>query len=160
MDKVISADGTVIGYDRLGKGPAVVLVCGGSTGRVANAPVASLLAEKYTVYNYDRRGHGDSGDAQDREIEREFEDLDAILAVAGGSAHLYGTSSGAALALLATATGRPVNQLALGEPPYLYTVSGQAVVKLLGEARCRSLEMQQHNADSAVLALALKEVFA
>jgi pimeloyl-ACP methyl ester carboxylesterase len=119
MEKVISADGTPIAYDCLGEGPAVVLVCGGSVDRMSNAPLAALLAQYYTVYNYDRRGRGDSGDAEVYEIEREFEDLDAIFAVAGGSAHLYGTSSGAALALLATAAGRPVNRLALWEPPYI-----------------------------------------
>jgi alpha/beta hydrolase family protein len=119
MEKVTSADGTAIAYDKLGAGPAVVLVCGGSVDRMSNAPLASLLAEKYTVYNYDRRGRGDSGDGEVYEIEREFEDLDAIFAVAGGSAHLYGTSSGAALAALATAAGRPVNRLALWEPPYI-----------------------------------------
>ncbi len=119
MEHVTSADGTAIAYDRLGKGPAVVLVCGGSVDRMSNAPLAALLAENYTVYNYDRRGRGDSGDGAEYAIEREFEDLDAILAAAGGSAHLYGTSSGAALALLATAAGRPVNKLALWEPPYI-----------------------------------------
>ncbi|TCM38630.1 alpha/beta fold hydrolase [Kribbella sp. VKM Ac-2568] len=119
MENVISADGTSIAYDRLGDGPAVVLVCGGSVDRMSNAPLAALLAQDYTVYNYDRRGRGDSGDAEVYEVEREFEDLDAIFAVAGGSAHLYGTSSGAALALLATAAGRPVNRLALWEPPYI-----------------------------------------
>ncbi len=118
MEKVISADGTPIAYDRLGEGPAVILVCGGSVDRMSNAPLAALLAQTHTVYNYDRRGRGDSGDAEVYAIEREFEDLDAIFAAAGGSAHLYGTSSGAALALLATAAGRPVNRLALWEPPY------------------------------------------
>lgn len=119
MEKVTSADGTLIAYDRLGEGPAVVLVCGGSVDRMSNAPLAALLAQDYTVYNYDRRGRGDSGDAAAYAIEREFEDLDAIFTVAGGSAHLYGTSSGAALALLATASDRPVNHLALWEPPYI-----------------------------------------
>jgi hypothetical protein len=119
MEKVISADGTSIAFDRLGDGPAVVLVCGGSVDRMSNAPLAALLAENHTVYNYDRRGRGDSGDADVYAIEREFEDLDAIFAEAGGSADLYGTSSGAALALLATAAGRPVNRLALWEPPYI-----------------------------------------
>jgi alpha-beta hydrolase superfamily lysophospholipase len=119
MEHVTSADGTAIAYDRLGEGPAVVLVCGGSVDRMSNAPLAALLAQNYTVYNYDRRGRGDSGDGAEYAIEREFEDLDAILAAAGGSAHVYGTSSGAALALLATAAGRPVNKLALWEPPYI-----------------------------------------
>ncbi|ONI71577.1 alpha/beta hydrolase [Kribbella sp. ALI-6-A] len=119
MEKVTSADGTTIAFDRLGAGPAVVLVCGGSVDRMSNAPLAALLAEHFTVYNYDRRGRGDSGDAEVYAVEREFEDLDAIFAAAGGSACLYGTSSGAALALLATASGRPVERLALWEPPYI-----------------------------------------
>ena len=119
MEKITSADGTQIAYDKLGDGPAVVLVCGGSVDRMSNAPLAALLAEDHTVYNYDRRGRGDSGDAEVYAVEREFEDLDAIFGLAGGSADLYGTSSGAALALLAAASGRPVNRLALWEPPYI-----------------------------------------
>jgi alpha-beta hydrolase superfamily lysophospholipase len=119
MNKVTSADGTPIAYDRIGAGPALILVGGGSVDRTANAPLAALLAQSFTVYNYDRRGRGDSGDAEVYAIEREFEDLDAIFAEAGGSAYLYGTSSGAALALLATAAGRPVIRLALWEPPYI-----------------------------------------
>jgi pimeloyl-ACP methyl ester carboxylesterase len=119
MEKVASADGTAIAYDRMGSGPAVVLVCGGSVDRMSNAPLATLLAQDYTVYNYDRRGRGDSGDGAEYAIEREFEDLDAIFAAVGGPACLYGTSSGAALALLATAAGRPVTKLALWEPPYI-----------------------------------------
>jgi alpha-beta hydrolase superfamily lysophospholipase len=119
MNKVTSADGTPIAHDRIGTGPALILVGGGSVDRTANAPLAALLAQSFTVYNYDRRGRGDSGDAEVYAIEREFEDLDAIFAEAGGSAYLYGTSSGAALALLATAAGRPVIRLALWEPPYI-----------------------------------------
>lgn len=117
MEKVTSADGTAIAYDRLGDGPAVVLVCGSSVDRVANAGLAALLAQNFTVYNYDRRGCGDSGDGAEYAIEHEIEDLDAIFAAVGGSAHLCGTSSGAALALLATVAGRPVTKLALCEPP-------------------------------------------
>ncbi|MEV6282150.1 alpha/beta fold hydrolase [Kribbella sp. NPDC051770] len=119
MDKVTSADGTPIAYDKLGAGPAVVLVCGGSVDRMSNAPLAALLAEHFTVYNYDRRGRGDSGDAPEYAVEREFEDLGAVIAAAGGTAYVYGTSSGAALALLATASGLPVGRLVLWEPPYI-----------------------------------------
>jgi alpha-beta hydrolase superfamily lysophospholipase len=113
MQKVTSADGTTIAYDRSGDGPAVVLVCGRAVHRMTHAGLAALLAQNFTVYNYDRRGHGDSGDCAESTIEREFEDLDAILATAGGPAHLFGTASGATLALLATAAGRPVTKLAL-----------------------------------------------
>jgi alpha-beta hydrolase superfamily lysophospholipase len=132
-----------------------VLVSGDTVDRVANTGLAALLAENFTVYNYDRRGRGDSGGTNDTEIEREFEDLDAIFAVAGGSAHLYATSSGAALALLAAAAGRPVNQLAVCEPPDIYSIPAAAVLRLVSHRILRT----QHNPD-AVLALALKECFA
>jgi pimeloyl-ACP methyl ester carboxylesterase len=118
MDTVTSRDGTALAYDRLGDGPPVVLVCGGSTDRTANAGLAAELAADHTVYNYDRRGRGDSGDTLPYAIQREVEDIAAVIAEAGGSANLYGTSSGAALAMHATAAGLPVTRLALWEPPY------------------------------------------
>src|SRR5262245_31869007 len=119
MKKVNSKDGTSIAYDQMGKGPAVILVCGGSVDRASNAPLAALLAEHFTVFNYDRRGRGDSGDSPPYEVEREVEDIDAVIATAGGKAFLYGTSSGAALALEATCKlSNKVSGLALWEPPY------------------------------------------
>ena len=119
MIEVTSNDGTTIGFDRLGEGPPVALVCGGSTARSANAPLAALLARRFTVFNYDRRGRGDSGDTPPYAVEREVEDLGAVIAAAGGSAAVYGTSSGAALALEAAARGLPVTKLALWEPPFI-----------------------------------------
>ena len=80
MKKATSSDGTTIAFDRLGDGPPVVLVCGASTDRMANAPLAALLAEHFTVLNYDRRGRGDSGDTPPYAVEREIEDLDAAVA--------------------------------------------------------------------------------
>jgi alpha-beta hydrolase superfamily lysophospholipase len=118
MDTVTSRDGTAIAYDRLGQGPPVVLVCGGSTDRMANAGLAAELAGDHTVYNFDRRGRGDSGDTQPYAVEREIEDIAAVIDAAGGSANLYGTSSGAGLAMHAAAAGLPVTRLALWEPPY------------------------------------------
>ncbi len=118
MDTVTSKDGTTLAFDRLGEGPPVVLVCGGSTDRMANAGLAAHLAGGFTVYNFDRRGRGDSGDTPPYAVEREVEDIAAVIGAAGGSAHLYGTSSGAALALEAAASGVPVRKLALWEPPY------------------------------------------
>jgi pimeloyl-ACP methyl ester carboxylesterase len=118
METVTSRDGTTIAFDRLGDGPPVVLVCGGSTDRMANAGLAAELAGRHTVYNYDRRGRGDSGDTQPYAIEREIEDVAAVLDAAGGRAHLYGTSSGAGLAMHAAAAGLPLHKLALWEPPY------------------------------------------
>src|SRR4030095_553779 len=122
METTVSKDGTTIAFDRLGDGPPVVLVCGFPTDRkYPNGPLASLLASGFTVLNYDRRGRGDSGDTQPYAVEREFEDLDAVIgeAGAGGSAFVYGTSSGAALALKAAAPGGPLTKLALWEAAHL-----------------------------------------
>ena len=119
MNKVHSSDGTTIAFDRLGDGPPVILVCGASTDRRANASLAALLAEHLTVLNYDRRGRGDSGDTPPYAVEREVEDIEALIDEAGGSASVYGTSSGAALALEAAASGLAVRKLALWEPPFI-----------------------------------------
>ena len=118
MDTVTSKDGTSIAFDRLGDGPPVILVCGASTDRMANAPLAGLLAENFSVFNYDRRGRGDSGDAGHYAVEREVEDLDAVIDAAGESAFVYGTSSGGALALEAAASGLSITKLAIWEPPF------------------------------------------
>src|SRR5262245_5356833 len=118
MDTVTSRDGTTIAYDRLGQGPPVVLLPGGSVDRTANAGLAAELAGHHTVYNVDRRGRGDSGDTQPYAVEREVEDIAAVIDAAGGRAHLYGSSSGAGLAMHAVAAGLPVARLALWEPPY------------------------------------------
>jgi pimeloyl-ACP methyl ester carboxylesterase len=120
VDSVISKDGTTITYDKLGQGPAVVLVCGGSVDRMSNAELAQLLSSHFTVYNYDRRGRNESGDTPPYAVEREIEDIDAIIDAAGGSAALYGSSSGAALTL-ETAHQLPtgVSKIALWEPPYI-----------------------------------------
>jgi pimeloyl-ACP methyl ester carboxylesterase len=118
MKSVQSKDGTTISYEQLGDGPPVVLVCGGSVDRSSNAPLAARLAEHFTVYNYDRRGRGVSGDTPPYAVQREVEDIDAVIGAAGGAVLLYGTSSGAALALEAAASGLAVSKLALWEPPY------------------------------------------
>src|SRR5436190_7588139 len=118
MEVVTSRDGTTIAFDRLGSGPPVILVCGASTDRMANAALAALLASDFTVLNYDRRGRGDSGDTSLYAVAREIEDIEALIERAGGSAFLFGTSSGGALALEAAASGLPVTKLALWEPPY------------------------------------------
>jgi pimeloyl-ACP methyl ester carboxylesterase len=119
LSKVRSKDGTTIAFDRLGGGPPVVLVCGGSTDRMANAQLAALLAPHFAVFNYDRRGRGDSGDTPPYAVEREVEDIDAVMTASGGSASVYGTSSGAALALEAAASGLAITKLALWEPPFM-----------------------------------------
>jgi pimeloyl-ACP methyl ester carboxylesterase len=119
VDNVTSKDGTTIAFDRLGEGAPVIMVSGGSVDRWANAPLAELLASDFRVFNYDRRGRGPSGDTPPYAVEREIEDIDAVVGAAGGSAFLYGTSSGAALALDAAASGLSITKLALWEPPYI-----------------------------------------
>ena len=120
LQTVTSADGTTIAYEKLGSGPAVVLVCGGSVDRGSNAGLAQVLASDFTVYNYDRRGRGDSGDTLPYAIDREIEDIAAVIDAAGGQAYLYGTSSGAALAFdAARALPGKVTKVALWEPPYI-----------------------------------------
>jgi pimeloyl-ACP methyl ester carboxylesterase len=142
MENVTSEDGTTIAFDRLGEGPPVVLVCGGSTDRTANAPLGALLASDFTVLNYDRRGRGDSGETPPYAVEREVKDIDAVIGAAGGTAGVYGTSSGAALALEAAASGLPIAKLALWEPPFILDESGRppadaaaTFTKLVSEGR-------------------------
>jgi pimeloyl-ACP methyl ester carboxylesterase len=121
MGTVTSKDGTTIAFDRSGQGPAVILVDGALCYRgFGPMPgLAALLAPHFTVFTYDRRGRGESGDTQPFAVEREVEDIDALIAEAGGSAFVHGTSSGAALALEA-ARQLPVRiiKLSLYEPPY------------------------------------------
>lgn len=119
MSKVTSKDGTAIAFDRSGNGPAVILVGGASQSRMGAAHLAELLSKDFTVFNYDRRGRGESGDTQPYAIEREIEDIEALIATARRAAALYGTSSGAVLALKAAATGLDVTKLALWEPNVL-----------------------------------------
>lgn len=115
---VNSADGTRIAYDRLGEGPTVILVGGMFCARPATRPLAERLAERFSVINYDRRGRGDSDDTAPYTPDREVADLAALIEAAGGTAAIYGHSSGAGLALNAAAAGLPVTRLVLHEPPY------------------------------------------
>jgi pimeloyl-ACP methyl ester carboxylesterase len=122
MNTVTSNDGTRIAYDRSGIGPAVVLVDGALTyrGLWGSRPLAEALSDSFTVYTYDRRGRGESGDTQPYAAEHEIEDIAALIEAAGGTAYLYGISSGAALAVrAASALGADkVPKLAVYEPPY------------------------------------------
>src|SRR5258706_2176516 len=107
MQKVISSDGTPIAFDRTGSGFPIILVDGALCYRASgpSGPLAALLAPHFTVFTYDRRGRGDSTDTPPYAVEREIEDLKALLNAAGGSAFVYGISSGAALALEAANQG-------------------------------------------------------
>lgn len=118
MSRVTSKDGTSIAYDRQGSGPAVILVGGGLDDGSENAPLAAELAGRFTVYNYARRGRADSGDTLPYAVEREIEDIEALIAEAGGSAHVYGVSSGGMFALEAAAAGLAIDKLAVYDVPY------------------------------------------
>ncbi|RST08173.1 alpha/beta hydrolase [Streptomyces sp. WAC07149] len=121
MQKAISRDGTAIAYDRTGEGPALVIV--GGAYQVRDDPrwavLAGLLGERFTVVTYDRRGRGDSGDTAPYAVEREIEDLAAVITELDGPVRVMGMSSGAVLALEAAAHGVPMKELALYEPPFV-----------------------------------------
>jgi pimeloyl-ACP methyl ester carboxylesterase len=121
MAVVTSKDGTRIGFDRQGQGPPVVLVDGAMCYRDSGPmkPLAALLAPYFTVFTYDRRGRGESGDTQPWSLEREVEDIAALVRDAGEPVYLYGISSGAVLALEAADRGVPVRKLALYEAPLM-----------------------------------------
>lgn len=118
MERAQSADGTTIAFERSGQGPALILVLGAFNDRSSKKSLAAGLEAGFEVYGYDRRGRGDSGDAAQYSIEREVDDLAAVVKAAGGSAFLFGESSGGALALEAAARGIPTPKLAVYEPPY------------------------------------------
>ncbi|WP_237774359.1 alpha/beta fold hydrolase [Actinosynnema sp. ALI-1.44] len=124
MRTVTSADGTAIAYDRAGSGPLLVFVPGVFNDRTTCAALAEQLRDRYTVVCPDRRGRGDSGDAiapsdaASYDVQREIEDLDAVIAAEGGTAAVFGFSSGAILALMAAAAGSSITKLAVYEPPF------------------------------------------
>jgi pimeloyl-ACP methyl ester carboxylesterase len=101
MDKVRSEDGTAIAFDRVGEGPPIVLVLGAFNDRATGAPLAAALQDRFSIVTYDRRGRGDSGDTPPYAVEREVEDLQAIIEEVDGSAAVFGYSSGAVLFLMA-----------------------------------------------------------
>jgi len=119
---VRSADGTEIAVDRTGEGPPIVFVDGATAFRAINpaaAQLAELLAPRFTVLTYDRRGRGESGDTEPYAVSREIEDLDALIAEFGGPAFVVGGSSGGVLALDAAARGSEISKLAVYEPPFI-----------------------------------------
>lgn len=121
MGLVTSRDGTEIAFDRVGSGSSIVLVDGALSHRAAgpNGPLAELLAEHFAVYTYDRRGRGESADTAPYAVEREIEDLEAVIVEAGGSAYVYGISSGGVLALEAATRLDCIDALALYELPFV-----------------------------------------
>ena len=126
VSKIHSKDGTAIAFERMGEGPALILVDGALCSRSFGPmpKLAPLLARHFTVLIYDRRGRGDSGDTKPYAREREIEDLEALVREAGGSACVLGLSSGAALALEAAARGLNIRRLAIYEPPFMVDDGG------------------------------------
>lgn len=115
---VTSADGTSIFFEQRGDGPPVILVGGAFNDRTTTVGLAEVLAGDFTAITFDRRGRGDSGDAPSYAVEREIEDLAALIAQAGGTATVFGHSSGAILALEAAAAGIGIEKVVAYEPPY------------------------------------------
>jgi pimeloyl-ACP methyl ester carboxylesterase len=124
---VTSKDGTKIAYDKTGRGPALIVVTGATAFRAFDpslATLAGLLAPHHTVLTYDRRGRGESGDTAPYATRKEIEDISALIEAEGGRASLLGFSSGAVVALEATAAGLPVDKLVLYEPPFVLPGTG------------------------------------
>jgi pimeloyl-ACP methyl ester carboxylesterase len=121
-----SPDGTPIAYDAVGDGPPVILVGGAFSFRRYKSclQLVDLLAPRFTVVNYDRRGRGDSGDAATYAVEREIEDLAVLVEEAGGRADVFGISSGGVLTLRAAAAGVPIGRAVVYQPPFTVDASG------------------------------------
>ncbi|WP_208742274.1 alpha/beta fold hydrolase [Leptospira kanakyensis] len=122
FSKVISRDGTTIAYDKIGSGPPLIFVTGAICHRKFQPIIddANTLSQNFTVYNYDRRGRGDSGDKEIYSVQSEVEDIEALINSAGGSAYIYGHSSGAVLALeTALALPNKVKKVFIYDPPYV-----------------------------------------
>lgn len=119
MESTTSQDGTAIAFERAGEGPPIIFVVGAFNDHGGAAPLASALQPRFTTFIYDRRGRGSSGDNQPYAIQREIEDIDALVGEAGGSAAVFGHSSGAVLALLAAAHGSNIARIVLYGPPFL-----------------------------------------
>ncbi|HET8841882.1 MAG TPA: alpha/beta hydrolase, partial [Ktedonobacteraceae bacterium] len=128
MRKVLSKDGTPIAFDQAGHGPGLILIGGALTIRTDQASLAAALAPNFTVITYDRRGRGESGDSMPYAVAREVEDLEALLDESGGSAFVFGHSSGAVLSLEAAhLLPEKITKLALYEPPFIIDNSRMAV---------------------------------
>ncbi|MFF8838855.1 alpha/beta fold hydrolase [Streptomyces sp. NPDC015130] len=139
VGRVTSRDGTTIAYERYGDGagPPLVLVSGSLRTAGSERPLAALLARRFTVVTYDRRGRGGSGDTGPYAVEREIEDLAAVAAEAGSGAALYGAGTGGVLALAAVAAGLSTGPVSVYEPPYSAEAAAlhRRAAELLGRGR-------------------------
>lgn len=118
MDLLTAPDGTTIAHQATGTGPPLVLVVGAFCDSTSTADLTALLADSFTVHEYDRRGRGASGNTAPYDVRREVEDLTAVISEVGEAPYVYGHSSGGALALETAAAGVPMRGLVVYEPPY------------------------------------------
>lgn len=154
---VTSTDGTNIAYSTAGSGPALVLVDGALCSRDFGPAkkFTAALRDGFTVYTYDRRGRGESGDTQPYDVQREVEDLAAVIDAAGGSAYVFGQSSGAALALRAADAGVPITKLAVYEAPFILDPSGPVGKDEAYESNLAKALADGRNGDAVKLFMAL-----
>jgi pimeloyl-ACP methyl ester carboxylesterase len=158
FETVTSADGTPIAIEQTGRGAPVILIGGAFNDRSTVAALAATLAPYVTAVAYDRRGRGDSGGGGLEDggsgdiVEREVEDLAAVLGHVGGHASVFGHSSGAILALEAAMRGLPIDRLAVYEPPYILEGSRPRPPADLAD-RVTALIKEGRNDDAAALFL-------
>ncbi len=150
--RVIAPDGIPIGYERTGEGPPVVILGGGLNAKWTFSVLADLLSENFTVYNYDRRGRGDSGDSglDGYTVDLEIEDLKAVLGAAGGNCSVFANCTGGMIAIQAAAAGAPISKLAMYEPPYSVGSERHQVPDGFMD-RLSALIRQGRNADAVAL---------
>lgn len=140
MQKVVSKDGTSIAYDQTGQGPALILILGALNSRKSGARLAKLLAERFTVISYDRRGRGNSTDTAPYAPQREVEDIAALIGALSEPVCLYGHSSGGALALeAALALRKKIRKLAVYEVPYALDDKARKAAQAYRKALQKSL---------------------
>jgi len=144
MPKVTSKDGTVIGYDKKGQGPLLILVLGALNRKSQGKKLTELLSDRFTVISYDRRGRGDSTDTVPYSTTKEVEDIEALIDALDSNAYLYGHSSGCVLALMAAIElGVKVRGLALYELPYNADIYAQKVSQGYREELARLLSSDE-----------------
>lgn len=155
MQLANSADGTAIAFDQLGAGPPVVVVGGAICDRARTRPLAERMSQQFTVFNYDRRGRGDSADTGPYAVDREIADLAAVIEQAGGTAAVYGYSAGAALLLRASAAGLPISKAVLHDPPFTPDTDDAKSVSQAYAKSLTSLLQADRNGDALALFMGL-----
>lgn len=154
VEHTTSQDGTRIAFERLGSGRPVIVVGGALAGRATYHPFAEQLSRHCTVVNYDRRGRGDSGDTKPYAVEREIEDLGSLISELGGTASVYGHSSGAALVLHAAAHALPIDKMVLHDAPFGSGSEAERRAEQEEAEQITALLMQNRRGDAVTMFLA------